>query len=94
MVVSGGWIAAGEARCHRSSGRAYCIVGQRVQERCRWEVRCLMPAHCLAGALEHTDMDLDADDEDDTIHQLLADFTDMVIEGYTHDDWFQVRTME
>ena len=37
---------------------------------------------------EDTDMNLDAEDEDDTIHQLLADFTDMVIEGYTPDDWF------
>jgi hypothetical protein len=37
---------------------------------------------------EHTDMDLDEDADDETVHQLLTDFTEMVIEGYTQDDWF------
>lgn len=39
---------------------------------------------------EHTDMDLDADEEDETVHQLLLDFTDMVIERYTQDNWFSI----
>ena len=39
---------------------------------------------------EHTDMDLDAEKDDETIHQHLTDFTDMVIEGYTQDDWYSI----
>ena len=39
------------------------------------------------------EMDLNnSDDEDETIHQLLTDFTEMVIEGYTQDDWFSSPT--
>ena len=36
-----------------------------------------------------SDIDIDIDD-DETVHQLLTDFTEMVIEGYTQDDWFSV----
>ena len=35
-----------------------------------------------------TEMEIDPEEDDETIHQLLTDFTDMVIEGYTKDDWF------
>ena len=35
-------------------------------------------------------MDLDPEENDETIHQLLTDFTEMIIEGYNQDDWFSV----
>ena len=35
-------------------------------------------------------MDRDDDADDQTVHQLLTDFTEMVIEGYTRDDWFSI----
>ena len=38
----------------------------------------------------HTDMDLHADEADETVHQLLLDFTDMVIARYTQDNWFSI----
>ena len=37
-----------------------------------------------------TDMDLDPEENDETIHQLLTDFTEMVVERYNQDDWFSV----
>ena len=37
-----------------------------------------------------TEMEIDPEEDDETIHQLLTDFTEMVIEGYTKDDWFTI----
>jgi hypothetical protein len=48
--------------------------------------------HSDSESENDTDMEIDPEVEDDeTTHQLLTDFTEMVIEGYTKDDWFSIQ---